>query len=253
MDLTAAIRLKIDRLRTAKTIRYNALSSAVEREVALLTHRSADLFTKLEDALEADVLGNRTINPEELKKEEDAGEEVPIEENGDGKEAVTDETSIRGQSDIPPEVRDIDEEKEEYCDHESELPYATAVAVVDDANTKSSNSGVNDLRKGAQETQLLLAEKHAYLAQLRTKHDHAMKRLDKLQADLEKVSQKWEMEERTRIQSESTALGKRKRDDSGEDEGPRKAWKTWGIKGVEWSVLFGIGVISALGMSKVQQ
>src|SRR5438046_9598794 len=93
MDLTAAIRLKIDRLRTAKTTRYNALSSAVEREVAMLTHRSAALFTKLEDALEANVLGNSSANPEEFKKE-DEGEEVTVEEDVDA-EVVTNESLIR--------------------------------------------------------------------------------------------------------------------------------------------------------------
>src|SRR5271163_4007600 len=80
MDLTAAIRHKIDRLRAGKTARFNALSSAIEREVALLTHQSADLFTKLEDALEADVLGDNAADEEmemdkELRKEEDEEEE----------------------------------------------------------------------------------------------------------------------------------------------------------------------------------
>ena len=243
MDLTAAIRLKIDRLRTAKTTRYNALSSAVERDVAILTHRSADLFTKLEDALEANVLGNSTATPEELKKEEE-GEEVTVEEDVDG-EVVTDESSIRDRhAENAQEGYEVEEERETYYDHEQEVP---AVPVYE-ASIKNS---VTDLRTRAQETQKLLAEKHAYLAQLRTKHDHAMKRLDKLQADLEKVSEKWEMEERTRIQTESkSALGKRKREET-EEEGPRKNWKTWGIKGVEWGVLFGIGVVSAVGMSKL--
>ena len=245
MDLTAAIRLKIDRLRTAKTTRYNALSSAVEREVAMLTHRSADLFTRLEDALEANVLGNSSANPEELKKE-DEGEDVTVAEDVDG-EVGTDESSIRERhAENAQEVYETEEGRETYYDHEQEAP---AVAI-DAANIKNS---VTDLRTRAQETQKLLAEKHAYLAQLRTKHDHAMKRLDKLQADLEKVSQKWETEERTRIQTDSTtALGKRKREET-EEEDPRKNWKTWGIKGVEWGVLFGIGVVSAVGMSKLQQ
>jgi hypothetical protein len=79
-----------------------------------------------------------------------------------------------------------------------------------------------------------------------------MKRLDKLQSELEKVSQKWEAEERARIQSESTtALGKRKRDE--EDTTVAKRWKTLGLKGMEWGVLFGIGVASAVGMSKLNQ
>jgi hypothetical protein len=79
-----------------------------------------------------------------------------------------------------------------------------------------------------------------------------MKRLDKLQSDLEKVSQRWEAEERARIQSESTtALGKRKREDT--DDGARKMWKVWGLKGVEWGVLFGVGVASAMGVSKLNQ
>lgn len=244
MDLTAAIRLKIDRLRTAKTTRYNALSSAVEREVAILTHRSADLFTKLEDALEANVLGNSSASPDELKKE-DEGEEV-TEEDVDG-EIVTDESSIRDRhAENAQEAYEVEEERETYYDHEQEVP---AVAI-DPANIKNS---VTDLRIRAQETQKLLAEKHAYLAQLRTKHDHAMKRLDKLQADLEKVSERWEMEERTRIQTESTtALGKRKREETEDEEGPRKNWKMWGIKSVEWGVLFGVGVVSAVGMSKLQ-
>src|SRR5437773_8228986 len=104
MDLTAAIRLKIDSLRTAKTTRYHALSSTIEREVALLTNQSADLFTKLEDALEADVLGNTSVNPEELKKEQDVVVEVPVQETGDGGVAVTDGTLIRVRLDTPHEI-----------------------------------------------------------------------------------------------------------------------------------------------------
>jgi hypothetical protein len=259
MDLTAAIRLKIDRLRSAKTARYNALSTSIERELALLTRQSADLFTKLEDALESNVLGTST-DTEELKKfkEEEGDKDGILEEDAD----LTEESSIREKHfENTHEVYDIEEEKEGYYDHESDLPATTSVTheTVVIPPGKPSDTLVSDLRSRAQETQSLLAEKHTFLTHLRQKHDLAMKRLDKLQADLEKVSQKWEAEERARIQAESTtALGKRKREDQdddsniGENSARKKAWKTWGIKGVEWGVLFGIGVASAVGMSKFQ-
>jgi hypothetical protein len=259
MDLTAAIRLKIDRLRSAKTARYNALSTSIERELALLTRQSADLFTKLEDALESNVLGTST-DAEELKKfkEEEGDKDGMVEEDAD----LTEESSIREKNfENTHEVYDIEEEKEGYYDQESDLPATTSVTheTVIIPPGKPSDTLVSDLRSRAQETQSLLAEKHAFLTHLRQKHDLAMKRLDKLQADLEKVSQKWEAEERARIQAESTtALGKRKREDQdddsniGENSARKKAWKTWGIKGVEWGVLFGIGVASAVGMSKFQ-
>jgi flagellin-like hook-associated protein FlgL len=119
-------------------------------------------------------------------------------------------------------------------------------------DTKTPESVVAYLRKRAQETQTLLAEKHAALTELRKKHDIAMKRLDKLQSDLEIVSQKWESEERARIQSESTtALGKRKREQ--DDVPTTKRWKAFGLKGIEWGVLFGIGVASAMGVNKINQ
>ena len=262
MDLTASIRIKIDRLRSAKTARYNALSTSIEREVTLLTHRSAHLFTKLEDALEANVLGN-TTDTEELKKFKEEEEEREEEDGGGGGgegDIVTDESSIREKhSENVQEVYDIDEEKEINYDQESDVP-ATTSAIhepVVNISVKPSDTLVSELRSRAQETQSLLAEKHSSLTLLRQKHDIAMKRLDKLQADLEKVSQKWEAEERMRIQNESTsALGKRKqREDEDNDalENPhRKGWRTWGIKGVEWGVLFGIGMASAVGMSKFQ-
>jgi hypothetical protein len=257
MDLTAAIRFKIDRLRSAKTARYNALSSAIEQEVAILTQRSAELFTKLEDALEASVLGNstdtekfKTLKEQEVKKEGDV-----VEEDGEADEKVmTDESSIKEPIQ---DLYDIEEEKDVYDDHESEVPANTNIPVTNDvvvATTRAPTFHVSGLRSRAQETQTQLAEKHASLTILRQKHDIAMKRLDKLQFDLEKVSQKWEAEERRRIQTESTsALGKRKREDQDDDgEGPRKTWKRLGIKGVEWGVLFGIGVVSAVGLNKLQ-
>ena len=78
-----------------------------------------------------------------------------------------------------------------------------------------------------------------------------MKRLDKLQTDLEKVSRKWEEEERARIQSESTtALGKRKRE--GQDTQGRPSWKKIGLKSVEWGVVFGVGVLGTMGINKFQ-
>jgi hypothetical protein len=82
-----------------------------------------------------------------------------------------------------------------------------------------------------------------------------MKRLDRLLSDLEKVSQKWESEERERIQTESTtALGKRKRDEEDTTTATAaKRWKTFGLKGIEWGMLFGIGVVSAVGVSKLNQ
>jgi hypothetical protein len=257
MDLTAAIISKIERLRSAKTARYNALSASIEREVALLTHRSAALFTKLEDALEVNVLGN-TTNPEELRKmkEEEGDRERIVDEDNDGEDQViTDESSIKEkQSENAIEQYDIDEEKGEYYDHESDVPVATSV-ITDPVSIKPSHDLVSDLRSRAQETQRLLVEKHSSLAQLRQKHDLAMKRLDKLQFDLEKVSKKWEAEERQRIQSESTsALGKRKRDEEDNGEGSAyRNWRRWGQRGVEWGVIFGIGVASAaVGMSKFQ-
>src|SRR5579862_1146873 len=105
MDLTAAIRSKIDSLRTTKTIRYNALSLAVEREVAVLTHRSAQLFTKLEDALEADTLGKSedadNLNGEEVEKEGIVEEE---------EEKVEEQTNREKHSETVPEVYDVDDD-----------------------------------------------------------------------------------------------------------------------------------------------
>ena len=262
MDLTAAIRLKIDRLRSAKTARYNALSTSIEREVALLTHRNALLFTKLEDALEVNVLGNSTADQEDLKKfkEEEGGEKDAIVDEDMEEQGTTDESSIRekhSENAAPQEVYDIDEEKEAvYYDHESDIPAATSdTAMVIPIKHSDNDTVVSDLRRRAQETQLLLAEKHSSLTHLRQKHELAMKRLDKLQSDLIKVSQKWEAEERLRIQNESTtALGKRKREDDDDAgiENERKGWRHWGIKGVEWGAIFGIGIASAVGMSKFQ-
>jgi hypothetical protein len=315
MDLTAAIRLKIDRLRTAKTARYNALSSAIERDVAYLTNRSAELFTKLEDALEADALGKpndaedlKRFKEEEVLKEE---REDVIDEDDDDK---TDDPQLKEKHSIH-DIYDVDEDRdlyygnrpeEKYYERRPELkeyydptgsrhpslyagvprpvsrtpsvsakppaksdsptvkpdtpnsvaPTAVVQAITDLVHipTKSNSppeSLVSYLRSRAQQTQSLLAEKHASLTQMRQKHDIAMKRLDKLQADLEKVSQKWESEERARIQTESTTvLGKRKRENT--DDTPQK-WKNWGLKGVEWGVLFGFGVASAVGMNKLNQ
>lgn len=272
MDLTASIRLKLDRLRTAKTARFNALSSAIEREVALLTNQSADLFTKLEDALEVDVLGDNASDGEkEVDKEVDKEEDEV--EDGDGKESLRE---------LAPEVYDVigDEEKEANNDPEYDYYYGRSreksrtpsiaakppPAKQEDATTinsliikktsDTSSSSVADLRSRAQATQTLLAEKHASLVQLRQKHDLAMKRLDKLQSDLEKVSQKWEAEERARLQSESVSvLGKRKRDaeDAGEPD-RRERWKQWGFKSVEWGLVFGFGVVGGtVAMSQFRQ
>lgn len=307
MDLTAAIRLKIDRLRNSKTVRYNALSTSIEREVALLTQRSAELFTKLEDALEASVIG-KSDDLEDLKIKEE--EEIGEEQDGDDK---MDDSPVREkQTEHINEIYDVDEDKDIYYGNEMDgkyydrrqdtrnyydpviesKPISTSLysgvrppsrtpslstkppQKQDDTTTATTNAGTaipamsdihppsksNDakspesvvayLRKRAQETQILLAEKHTALTELRKKHDIAMKRLDKLQSDLEHVSQKWESEERARIQSESTtALGKRKREE--DDEPMTKRWKAFGLKGIEWGVLFGIGVASAMGVSKL--
>ena len=289
MDLTAAIRHKIDRLRTSKTNRFNSLSSAIEREVALLTRQSAELFTKLEDALEEDVLGSsedlgemKRLKEEEDIKKDGAGVE---QEDGDDKDASDESLPIKDKhSETGQEGYDSDEERDTYYDHgvdgkQPPAPYSavhrqrshtpsTSAAKQDDtvSNTvgppiatvdvvrshKQAESLVSYLRSRSQETQNLLAEKNLALAQLRQKHDIAMKRLDKLQSDLEKISQKWEAEERARVQTESkSALGKRKREED-DVEGHARRWKTWGLKGVEWGVLFGIGVVSAVGMNKFQ-
>jgi hypothetical protein len=307
MDLTAAIRLKIDRLRTAKTARYNALSSAIERDVAFLTHRSAELFTKLEDALEADALGkpNDVEDLKRYKEEESVKEEIIDDDEYD--KATTDDPVKEKHTEMMHDVYDVDEEKEmyygngveeKYYDRRPEKEYydpahsrlpslyagiprpasrtpsvsakgppkpdsphlkpespTSVVPAITDLNpppakSETPESLVSYLRSRAQETQSVLAEKHTSLAQMRQKHDIAMKRLDKLQSDLEKVSQKWEAEERARIQSESTtALGKRKREDN--EDTAQKRWTSWGLKGVEWSVLFGFGVASAVGVSKL--
>jgi hypothetical protein len=282
MDLTASIRLKIDLLRSAKTARFNALSTAIERDVALLTQQSAELFTKLEDALEADVLKNpedlETLqNAKEIEKdkevlgEEDEGEVLSYHSSVNEKQSET--VPQVGRRVVDEEVtrqdrfiKELEEKYPQLCHQQASRSPSVAVKKQDEALpaipqvpisestsiSKSPESLVSDLRSRAGETQTLLAEKHISLTNLRTKHEIAMKRLDKLQADLEKVSQKWEAEERERIQSESTsALGKRKREDS--DEEPSKSWRALGLKGVEWSVLFGIGVASAIGISKFQQ
>jgi hypothetical protein len=275
MDLTAAIRFKIDRLRAAKTARFNALSSAIEREVALLTHQSADLFTKLEDALEADVLGDNTVD-EDMEMDKELGKEDEEEEDEE-----VDESLLRAQrvSDkLAREVYDVigDEDKEAHHNdpeydyyygrsrEKSRTPSIIAAKPPPNTTTKQEDSttvnstvvivkkpsdppsSVGDLRSRAQTTQTLLAEKHSSLVQLRAKHDLAMKRLDKLQSDLGKVSQKWEAEERARLQSESVSvLGKRKRDveDAGEPERRDDGWKRWGLKSVEWGLVFGFGVV----------
>jgi hypothetical protein len=314
MDLTAAIRLKIERLRSAKTARYHALSGAIERDVAYLTNRSAELFTKLEDALEADALG-KPNDAEDLKrfKEEQvfkADKDDVVDEDDDEKILLDEPMGREKHTEMVQEVYDVDEDKDlyyanglddKYYDRRPETkehyepgtsrpsslfyvgipnppsrtPSVTAKPAKQDSPKPESSttivpaitdlipvllkpessppeSLVSYLRSRAQETQSLLAEKHTSLTHLRQKHDLAMKRLDKLQSDLEKVSQRWEAEERARIQSESTtALGKRKRDDT--DDGGRKMWKTWGLKGVEWGVLFGVGVASAMGVSKLNQ
>jgi len=303
MDLTAAIHLKIEHLRNAKTTRYNTLASALERELALLTHRSAELFTKLEDALEA----NMTEQSEDLEhtkgiKEE---EEMDVEDGEEDPKIVTSESTTRDkQSDTIQEPYDVDEDQEydedvapkyytrphhprAYYEPVTSMQTSTTLYTSNRPTSRSSSLSsklppkqgdsitnaaipttsdilpisniaeskppeylVSYLRSQAQETQNLLTKKHVALAQLRQKHDAAMKRLDKLQSDLGKVSQKWESEERARIQSESTtALGKRKREEDGSDDTQRR-WKNWGKKGVEWGVLFGFGVASAVGLSK---
>jgi hypothetical protein len=279
MDLTAAIRLKIDRLRAGKTARFNALSSAIEREVALLTHQSADLFTKLEDALEADVLGDNTGDEEmemdkELEKEEDEEEEEEVDESL-REQRLSDKLAKEVYDVIGDEDKEVPHNDTEYDYYYgrsreksrtpsiSKPPHATKQEDSTTINStvvivkKPSNdpSSVGDLRSRAQTTQAILAEKHASLVQLRAKHDFAMKRLDKLQSDLEKVSQKWEAEERARLQSESVSvLGKRKRDaeDAGEGE-RRERWKKWGLKSIEWGMVFGFGVVGGtVAMSQFQ-
>ena len=249
MDLTASIHLKIDRLRTAKTLRFTALSTAIEREVGYLTNQSADLFSKLEDALESGVLGNTEIPEHELAKTINSDEDVED-------KFVTDESSVR--QDMPPYDEGLEKTPAEYygINEPVDQPPVVLNPVEVVVPVKPSDSAVSELRKRAQETQTLLAEKHTALAQLRSKHEVAMKRLDRLQADLERVSQKWEAEERTRIHAESSsALGKRKRED-GDDEavdGVKRSWKAWGSRGIEWGVLFGIGVASAIGINKLNQ
>lgn len=311
MDLTAAIRLKIDRLRNSKTTRYNALSTSIERDVAILTQRSAELFTKLEDALETTIMG-KSDELEELMAIKEEEDDMGDEERGDDK--VVESPPEGGKhTERADEIYDVDEDKEGYYANEMDISYGhpqgsrsyyeppieskststslyagirppsrtpslstkppqkddtttattnpgTAIPATSDIHppskssiTKSPESPVAYLRRRAQETQTALAEKHAALTELRKKHDLAMKRLDRLQADLEKVSQKWESEERDRIQAESTtALGKRKREEETSTT-DNKRWKTIGLKGIEWSVLFGIGVASAMGVSKLNQ
>jgi hypothetical protein len=309
MDLTASIRSKIDVLRTAKTTRYNALASAVEREVVILTHRNAALFNKLEDALEADVLP-KPEGMEKLKEEE--GEFEPVgEEEEEGESVAAPSNSIKGKHTVTvPDEYHIDEDVKDmyygtdaaskYYEPHTEgkgyydpietrhaptslyagirppsrtpslaskapakkpeesittaptVPSVTDLAILAKPSIDSDEDGsVASLRKRAEETQSLLSDKHTFLSQLRQKHDMAMKRLDKLQTDLEKVSQKWEEEERTRIQSESTtALGKRKRE---EDGAGGKNWKKLAIKSVEMGIMIGVGVVGTLGMEKFQR
>jgi len=249
MDLTASIRLKIDRLRTAKTLRFTALSTAIEREVGYLTNQSADLFSKLEDALESSVLGNTEILEHELAKTIVSDEDVED-------KFATDESSVR--QDVPPYEEGLEKTPAEYygINEPVDQPPVVVSPVEVVVPVKPSDSAVSELRKRAQETQTLLAEKHAALTQLRSKHEVAMKRLDKLQTDLERVSQKWEAEERARIQTESSsALGKRKREDAdeGDTDGIKKSWKAWGLRGIEWGVLLGIGVASTVGINKLNQ
>jgi len=273
MDLTASIRLKLDRLRTAKTARFNALSSAIEQEVASLTHQSADLFTKLEDALEADVLDDNALDGEmemdrDLEKEEEEAEDDVDE-------------PVHEQKTLEREVYDVIGDEEKEAKNETEYDYyygrsreksqtpsiaanppptkqgdATTINSLIIKKPSDTSSSVADLRSRAQTTQTILAERHASLVQLRQKHDLAMKRLNRLQADLEKVSQKWEAEECARLQSESVSvLGKRKRDaeDAGEVE-RREGWKRWGFKTVEWGLVFGFGVVGGtVAMSQFRQ
>ena len=272
MDLTAAIRLKIDRLRTAKTARFNALSSAIEREVALLTHQSADLFSKLEDALEADVLGDNIVD-EELEMDKDLGKDDDDEEEEDDVDESHREPKVTDREvyDVIGEERGMhnDPQYDYYYGRSREKSRTPSIAAKpppakqEDSTTVTSlvvkkvpdTSSVSDLRSRAQATQTILAEKHTSLVQLRQKHDHAMKRLDKLQSDLEKVSQQWEAGERARLQSESvTVLGKRKRD--AEDAEPHRpeGWKKWGRKGVEWGLAFGFGLVGGtVAMSQFRQ
>ena len=314
MDLTASIRFKIDFLRTAKTNRYNALAQAVEREVFILTHRSAELFNKLEDALEADVLP-KSEEMDKLKEEQMNKEQGMVEEEEDEQDENIMAHSTKGkhtetvQEDYPvdDDVKDMyygTETGAKYYDQRTDtkgfydpietrhvpstslyagirppsrtpsvsskappkkpedttttttvptVPSVTDLVPIAKATDTEEDTSVASLRKRAQETQSLLAEKHAFLTNLRQKHDAAMKRLDKLQADLEKVSQKWEEEERTRIQSESrTALGKRKRDEEEGDSTVANSWKKIAIKGVEMGIMIGIGVVSTWGIEKFQ-
>jgi hypothetical protein len=272
MDLTASIRLKIDVLRGSKTTRFNALSSAIERDVAMLSQQSAELFSKLEDALEEDLLPKSDADDTRKENVNERDKQSAFEE--EESMAVQDES--REQVALLPEEEDYQvhygEENEHYAAYDIPRQEAQQVALAGPSAmpvpvitpkeeptihlpvsvTKSPDSLVSYLRSRAQETQKSVAEKNVALTQLRSKHESAMKRLDKLQSELEKVSQKWEEEERDRIQTESTtALGKRKRED--EEENPRPSWKKVGQKGLEWGVVFGFGIASYVGISKFQQ
>jgi len=309
MDLTTSIRLKIDVLRRSKIARYNALSESIESELRILNERNAEIFAKLEDALEADVLG-KPDDLDGLKRIKEGLEKDEIVNEQEYEETVgVDESRIRegyhdqapgAQAPVPPAA--TEPEYEDYYDENGRDYYyrrsgrydpvieakqnpvvvkqgtpsppqtshkrddtATTTATPNDVPTApvqvtnnlpsiseaKVESPVSYLRSRAQETQRLLAEKQQSLTQLKQKHELAMKRLDKLQSDLENVSEKWEAEERARIQSESkTVLGKRKRDD---DEVDHARWKTWGLKGIEWSLLVGLGIASAVGANKFHQ
>src|SRR5271156_6805 len=309
MDLTTSIRLKIDVLRKSKIARYNALSASIERELGVLTERNAEIFAKLEDALEADVLGK----PEDLdalkrikegfEKNEIVEEQEYEEVGGVDESLIREDNGSEAQGPAPPAPPQVPEQEyDQYYDENGRYYHprrsgrydpvadakqspvvvkqatpsppqtshkrddtATTTATTNDVPTPAvpqtnnvpsvteakGESPVSYLRSRAQETQRLLAEKQQSLTQLKQKHELAMKRLDKLQSELENVSEKWEAEERARIQSESkTVLGKRKRDD---DEADHARWKTWGLKGIEWSLLVGLGIASAVGMNKFQQ
>jgi hypothetical protein len=243
------------------------------------------LFVKLEDALEVGVLGSAGEEDEEGEEEEEvvAGvgkEEEEMMDKYEGKLAEPMDEDGRYVGDVIEQAHDP---AREYYHHHvdgvslyarirppsrtpslpkpdrlrkpdestTSLPPTTTDLLPKPDSSHPSESLVSYLRSQAQHTQSTLAEKRAALAHLRQKHDLAMKRLDKLQGDLERVAQKWEAEERDRIQSESTSvIGKRKRDDSQEGE-PTGKWRRMGLRGVEWSVLFGVGVVSAIGINKL--
>jgi hypothetical protein len=255
MDLSAAIRNKIHELRSAKTTRFNALAEGLEREIKVLTKRNAEVFVKLEDAIEGD--GVEVVVAKEEAEDTDGGIQVEYEESEDvGKGTHTEEGDLF--------VEEVHEDQDECYHRPREQvslyagirpPTPTPSLHKPPAPTKPDDAIVPDpslltsLRTQATETQALLKEKHRSLAHLRQKHASAMKRLDKLQADLERVSRQWESEEQLRIQNES--VKKRKREDEG--EASRGGWKRLATKGVECAVMFGVGVVTAVGVDKLRQ